>query len=146
MDASAAYNKRVSTNDHGSGYSGSYIYDMVIWGGSEYDVRDYRNYWVKGKEGMQQNWYDDSWYDNPWFKAYEITDAYDIDVVNAALNASYEITPWLKAMVRSGVDVYTKRNEWKIRSLLIRPGIKRILWSKPWYGYEHKHRRYVNGR
>ena len=29
MDASAAYNKRVSTNDHGSGYSGSYIYDMV---------------------------------------------------------------------------------------------------------------------
>ena len=113
MDASAAYNKRVSTNDHGSGYSGSYIYDMVIWGGSEYDVRDYRNYWVKGKEGMQQNWYDDSWYDNPWFKAYEITDAYDIDVVNAALNASYEITPWLKAMVRSGVDVYTKRNEWK---------------------------------
>ena len=63
MDASAAYNKRVSTNDHGSGYSGSYIYDMVIWGGSEYDVRDYRNYWVKGKEGMQQNWYDDSWYD-----------------------------------------------------------------------------------
>ena len=35
MDASAAYNKRVSTNDHGSGYSGSYIYDMVIWGGSE---------------------------------------------------------------------------------------------------------------
>ena len=61
MDASAAYNKRVSTNDHGSGYSGSYIYDMVIWGGSEYDVRDYRNYWVKGKEGMQQNWYDDSW-------------------------------------------------------------------------------------
>lgn len=42
---------------------------------------------------MQQNWYDDSWYDNPWFKAYEITDAYDIDVVNAALNASYEITP-----------------------------------------------------
>lgn len=113
MDASAAYNKRVSTNDHGSGYSGSYIYDMVIWGGSEYDVRDYRNYWVKGKEGMQQNWYDDSWYDNPWFKAYEITDAYDIDVVNTALNASYEITPWLKAMVRSGVDVYTKRNEWK---------------------------------
>ena len=82
---------------------------MVIWGGSEYDVRDYRNYWVKGKEGMQQNWYVDSWYDNPWFKAYEITDAYDIDVVNAALNASYEITPWLKAMVRSGVDVYTKR-------------------------------------
>lgn len=113
MDTSAAYNKRISSNDHGSGYSGSYIYDMVIWGGTEYDVRDYRNYWVKGKEGIQQNWYDDNWYDNPWFKAYEITDAYDIDVINAALNTSYEITPWLKAMLRAGVDVYSKRNEWK---------------------------------
>lgn len=113
MDASAAYNKRISSNDHGSGYSGSYIYDMVIWGGTEYDIRDYRNYWVKGKEGMQQNWYDNNWYDNPWFKAYEITDAYDIDVINAALNTSYEITPWLKAMLRAGVDVYSKRNEWK---------------------------------
>ncbi len=113
MDASASYNKRVSSNDHGSGYSGSYIYDMVIWGGTEYDVRDYRNYWVKDKENSQQNWYDDNWYDNPWFKAYEITDAYDTDVMNAALNASYDITPWLKALVRSGIDVYTQRNEWR---------------------------------
>ncbi|WP_203558429.1 SusC/RagA family TonB-linked outer membrane protein [Bacteroides sp. 519] len=114
MDASASYNKRKSSNENGVGkYSSSYIYDMVIWGGSEYDVREYRDYWIKGKEGVMQNWYDKSWYDNPWFKAYEVVDAYDVDLMNAMLNGTYEVTPWLKAMVRGGLDFYSKRNEWR---------------------------------
>lgn len=114
MDATASYNKRKSSNESGVGkYSSSYIYDMVIWGGTEYDVRDYKNYWIKGKEGVQQNWYDKSWYDNPWFKAYEVVDGYDVDLMNASVNGTYEITPWLKAMLRGGVDVYSKRNEWR---------------------------------
>lgn len=111
MDATAGYNKRVSSNTTGTGYSSSYIYNMVIWGGTEYDIRDYRNYWVKGKENEMQNWYDRSWYDNPWFKAYEQVTAYDTDVFNTALNTSYEINSWLKAMVRAGADIYNKREE-----------------------------------
>lgn len=113
LDASATYNKYKASNDNGAGYSGSYIYDMVIWGSSEYDIRDFKNYWVEGKEDIQQNWYDDSWYDNPWFKSREVVDAYDTDLMNAAVTGSYEITPWLKAMVRSGLDVSSKRNEWR---------------------------------
>ncbi|MDD3358964.1 MAG: SusC/RagA family TonB-linked outer membrane protein [Parabacteroides sp.] len=111
MDATAAYNKRVSSNTVGSGYSSSYIYNMVIWGGTEYDIRDYRDYWVKGKENEMQNWYDKSWYDNPWFKAYEQIASYDTDVFNTSINTSYEITPWLKAMARAGTDIYNKREE-----------------------------------
>lgn len=108
MDATAAYNKRISSNTAGTGYSSSYIYNMVIWGGTEYDIRDYRNYWVKGKENEQQNWYDKTWYDNPWFKAYEQVASYDTDVFNASLNTSYELTSWLKLMARAGADVYNK--------------------------------------
>lgn len=113
LEASATYNKHTASNDNGSGYSGSYIYDMVIWGSTEYDIRDFKNYWVEGKENEQQNWYDNSWYDNPWFKSQEVVDAYDIDLVNTSMTGSYEITPWLKAMVRGGLDVYSKRNEWR---------------------------------
>lgn len=113
LDAGLTYNKRISSNDNGSGYSSSYIYDMVIWGATDYDVRDYKDYWVKGKENIQQNWYDNSWYDNPWFKAYEVVDSYDTDITNGYLNASYEITSWLKAMVRGGVDAYSKKNKWQ---------------------------------
>lgn len=113
LEASATYNKHTASNDNGAGYSGSYIYDMVIWGSTEYDIRDFKNYWVEGKENEQQNWYDNSWYDNPWFKSREVVDAYDIDLMNTAVTGSYEITPWLKAMVRGGLDVYSKRNEWR---------------------------------
>lgn len=113
MEASASYNKHKASNNNGSGYSGSYIYDLVIWGGAEYDIRDFRNYWVEGKEDEQQNWYDNSWYDNPWFKSREIIDAYDTDLMNASATMSYQITPWLKAMLRAGLDMSTQRNEWR---------------------------------
>ncbi|MCD7937032.1 MAG: SusC/RagA family TonB-linked outer membrane protein [Tannerellaceae bacterium] len=109
LDASASYNKRKASNISGTGYSGSYIYDMVIWGGTEYDVRDYRNYWVEGKEHIQQNWYDDSWYDNPYFKANEVINSFDTDLFNGALNLTYEFNSWLKAMGRAGADVQTTR-------------------------------------
>lgn len=113
MEATASYNKRLSSNTTGTGYSSSYIYNMVIWGGTEYDIRDYRDYWVKGKENEMQNWYDRSWYDNPWFKAYEQIASYDTDVFNTSLNTGYEITPWLKAMIRAGADIYNRRDESK---------------------------------
>lgn len=113
LDASASYNKRKVSNEGGAGYSSSYIYDLVIWGGTEYDVRDYRNYWIAGKEHVQQNWYDDSWYDNPYFKANEVITGYDTDVFNASANLTYEFTPWLKAMGRAGIDVSTKKNIWR---------------------------------
>ncbi len=113
LDAAASLNKRISPNDYGAGYySSSYIYDMVVWGGTEYDIRDYKNnYWIKGKENVQQNWYDKNWYDNPYFKAYEVLKPTDKTMVNTYLNGSYEINSWLKAMLRAGMDTYVNKEE-----------------------------------
>lgn len=113
LEAAASYNKRISSNDYGSGYSNSYIYDMVLWGGTEYDVRDYKDYWIEGKENIQQNWYDKSWYDNPYFKANEVIHATDYDVMNVYVNGTYELNPWLKVMVRSGLDTYSRKQKWR---------------------------------
>ena len=113
LEGSASYNKRISSNDHGSGYGGSYIYDLVIWGGAEYDLRDYKNYWIEGKENEQQNWYDYNYYDNPYFKANEVIDAFDTDKLNVFLNSSYQVTPWLKAMLRGGFDFSSVKEEWR---------------------------------
>jgi TonB-dependent SusC/RagA subfamily outer membrane receptor len=58
----------------GAGYGqGNFMYNMVIWTGPEYDVREFRNYWKKGKENQEQNWFVTDWYDNPYFLAYEKT-------------------------------------------------------------------------
>lgn len=113
LEASAAYNKHKASNDNGSGYSASYIYDQVIWGSAEYDIREFKDYWVKGQEGEMQNWFDHGWYDNPWFKAYEVINSYDTDLMNTSLTGSYQINSWLKAMVRGGVDMSTTRNMWR---------------------------------
>ncbi|MDR1258291.1 MAG: SusC/RagA family TonB-linked outer membrane protein [Tannerellaceae bacterium] len=113
LDAAAGINKRVSPNDFGAGYySSSYIYDMVVWGGTEYDIRDYKNnYWIRGQENIQQNWYDKSWYDNPYFKAYEVLKPTDKTTMNAYLNGSYQVNSWLKAMLRAGMDTYINQEE-----------------------------------
>lgn len=106
------YNKRFYPNMGGTGYGGGgYLYNLLIWSGTEFDIRDYKNYWVKKDE--ESNWMDKSWYDNPYYIANEVTAARDYDVINAFLNTSYQIAPWLKLALRSGADVYTQKDEWK---------------------------------
>ena len=111
-EAGATYNKRFYPNMGGKGYGGSgYLYNLLVWNGTEFDIRDYKNYWTK--EDEESNWMDKSWYENPYLIANEITSSNDYNVVNAFANASYEIAPWLKATLRSGADFYSSKDEWK---------------------------------
>lgn len=109
FDGGFTFNKRYYPNNIGSGYGGGgYMYNLVIWSGSEYDVRDYKNYWVGGKENIMQNWMENSWYDNPYFIANEILRGDDYNMTNGYINANYQIQPWLKATLRSGMDTYVE--------------------------------------
>lgn len=112
FDGGLTYNKRFYPNDMGAGYGGSgFLYNLLVWSGSEYDIRDYRDYWIVKDE--QQNWMDDTWYDNPYLIANEITRSDDYDLVNGYLSASYDFTSWLKLSVRSGLDAYSEKKQWK---------------------------------
>lgn len=112
-EAGITYNKRFYPNMGGSSYHGTgYIYNLLVWSGSEYDIRDYKNYWRIKDE--QSNWWDrGGWYDNPYYIANELTSSDNYDVVNAFVNASYDITSWLKLSLRSGADMYTEKSETK---------------------------------
>lgn len=111
-EAGMTYNKRFYPNMGGKGYNGGgYLYNLLVWSGSDFDIRDYKNYWIK--EGELSNWMDRTWYENPYLIANEITTSNDYNVVNGYINASYEITPWLKATFRSGADFYNSKYEYK---------------------------------
>lgn len=114
-EAGITYNKRFYPNMGGSSYHGTgYIYNLLVWSGSEYDIRDYKNYWKIKDE--QSNWWDrGGWYDNPYYIANELTSSDNYDVVNAFVNASYDITSWLKLSLRSGADMYTEKAKLKLR-------------------------------
>lgn len=109
-EAGLTYNKRYFPNDQGTGYGGNgYLYNLLIWSGTEFDIRDYKDYWVKKDE--QSNWMDRSWYDNPYYMANEVTHKQNYDVVNGFFSGNYQILPWLKFSLRSGIDSYTEKDE-----------------------------------
>ena len=112
FDGGLTYNKRFYPNNEGTGYgTGGYIYSMLVWTGTDLDIRDYKNYWyIKDQE---QNWPNKVWYDNPYFIANEIVHSSDYDIVNAFMNMEYEITPWLKASLRTGLDSYWEKQIWR---------------------------------
>ena len=85
------YNRRFYPNMSNPAYDGgkSYLYQILVWSGAEYDIRDYKNYW-KVKD-QQSHWWDrGNWYENPWYVANEVTESNTYDVVNAFASASFE--------------------------------------------------------
>lgn len=114
FEGSIIYNKRFYPNNSGTGYGkGGYMYNIVLWHGAEYDIRDYRNYWVKGKENEQQNWMDNLYYDNPYFISHAYLHGDDYDVTNGFMSMKYEVLPWLNVTLRSGFDYFSDKEEWK---------------------------------
>lgn len=112
FEGGITYNKRLVPTDMGAGYGGGgFLYNLLVWSGAEYDIRDYKNYWIKKDE--QQNWMDKNWYDNPYFIANEITQSSYYDIVNGFMSAAYDFTPWLKLSIRSGIDSYSEKKEWQ---------------------------------
>ncbi|MDR2917022.1 MAG: SusC/RagA family TonB-linked outer membrane protein [Tannerella sp.] len=114
MDASITYNGSYSPQTLGSGYSGlGYMYNMIVWTGTEFDVRDFKDYWVKGKENEVQNWLYKYDYNNPYFLANEVTRSELQNRANAQATINYELTNWLKATGRVGSDTYSTKYEYK---------------------------------
>lgn len=106
------YNKRYYPNMGATGYGGGGIlYNLTVWSGTEYDIRDYKNYWVTPDE--KQNWMDASWYDNPYFIANEIKHANDYNILNGYLNTEFKSTDWLTINARLGSDVYSQHDQWQ---------------------------------
>ncbi|MCW8310598.1 SusC/RagA family TonB-linked outer membrane protein [Sphingobacterium thalpophilum] len=107
LEARLGYNRSSSSTNFGSGYNDQgYIYNILVWTGPEYDLRDYKDYWLV--KDQQQNWMYKGWYDNPYLIAYEKTTPELINKMNAALTLNYKLNDWAKFMVRSGYDYQGK--------------------------------------
>ncbi|MET7256158.1 SusC/RagA family TonB-linked outer membrane protein [Dyadobacter fermentans] len=78
------------------------------------DIRDLRNYWVPGQEGLQQLSQGPGDYNNPWFLAYEVNNSFVRDRVFGNVKADWQITPHLSLMGRYALDTYREQRETKI--------------------------------
>jgi len=113
-DASLTYNKQYTDNYPETGYGPpNYLYNLVLWTGTDIDVRDLRNYWLEGQEGIQQRHYNLSWYNNPYFQAYELLRGYNKDNTYGQITLNYQLLPHLDILVRSGVNMYALDRSYK---------------------------------
>jgi TonB-linked SusC/RagA family outer membrane protein len=111
LNSNVAYSRMHTPNIGSNGYT-SYdpMYSLLIWSAADYNISDYKdNYWIK-KDEVQNHTYIRS-VNNPYFDRYEKTNEVSRDIFNADLSLSYDITDWLKATVRSGLDFYTDRGQ-----------------------------------
>ncbi|WP_461054568.1 SusC/RagA family TonB-linked outer membrane protein [Spirosoma arcticum] len=101
------YNKQYTPNYPDVNYGpNSLIYNMVIWGGADWNVDDLKNYWQPGKEGIQQIYPDYARYNNPWFAAKEwLRGHYKTDVIGQAL-MRYTIAEGFDATLRTQVSTW----------------------------------------
>lgn len=112
LDASATHNYNYTPQYLGDGYSGSgYMYNLIVWTGPDYDLREFKDYWRKGKEETEQNWHYDADYNNPYYLANEATQKRIDNHTTAQFSANYEITDWLKATARFGMDISSRKYE-----------------------------------
>lgn len=96
----------------GTGYDNQgYLYQLVMWTGPEYDLRDYKDYWVVPNK--TQNWMYTNWYDNPYLIAYEKLNGLQQNTMNASVIANYSFTPDLNLMLRVGYDNYNYKETWR---------------------------------
>lgn len=112
VDASMTFNKRTTPQTRGAGYGNNgYIYNLLVWTGPDYNLLDFKNYWIEGKEQIEQNWHYSTWYNNPYLLAYETTKSSNQDRLFGQFNLNYEPTNWLKTIARIGYNNYSTSEE-----------------------------------
>ncbi|TVZ25858.1 TonB-linked SusC/RagA family outer membrane protein [Gillisia sp. Hel_I_86] len=102
----ANFNFQTSPNNPNVQYGpNSYIYNMLIWGGSDWDVRDLRDYWQEGKEGLQQKNFEYTRYNNPYFMAYEWLRGYYSNDYSGQLSLTHRFNKHVNLVLRSNIAV-----------------------------------------
>ncbi|KIO77903.1 hypothetical protein TH53_07100 [Pedobacter lusitanus] len=91
-------------NDYGPH---SPIYNLTIWGGAHFDIRDFKDYWVPGKEGIKQRFVENWRYNNPYMLAYEWRRPYTKNDILGSLKFNYKINNQLDVDIRTNLNTYT---------------------------------------
>lgn len=107
VEANMAYSKQYTPNVPDVNYGpNSIIYNIIAWGGADWNIDDMRNYWQPGKEGVQSIFAEYQRYHNPYFMSYEWLRGHYKTDINGYVSANYRFTDHLNFMLRSAVTSY----------------------------------------
>jgi TonB-linked SusC/RagA family outer membrane protein len=103
FNANVNYINSYSDNLPVVGYGGGSPTYNFIWFERNADIDWFKNYWVKGKEGIKQDYYF-TWGDNPYMTMYEQLNGLKRNRVFGNAFINYAILDHLTLMVRTGID------------------------------------------
>lgn len=114
VDTKLTFNREYSNNYPTVGYGPQNIlYNLILWIGADVDIRDLKNYWVPGEEGLQQRNYNLSWYNNPYFVAYQLLNGYRKDNTYGQVTFNYQFNKDLSLKLRNGFNEYAVDKDYK---------------------------------
>ena len=107
VSANMAYSRQYTPNVPDVNYGpNSIIYNIIAWGGADWNIDDMRNYWQPGKEGVQSNYAEYQRYHNPYFMSYEwLRGHYKNDLTGNA-TISYKFNNYLSLQARTAISTY----------------------------------------
>ena len=94
--------------------SNSPIYNLSLWGGADFNVKDLRNYWLPGQVGIQQKNNEYYRYNNPYFVSYEWLHGHYQNNVNGYFALNYKVNDNIDLMFRPNVNSYDMLNTEKL--------------------------------
>ncbi|MDH3649854.1 MAG: SusC/RagA family TonB-linked outer membrane protein, partial [Saprospiraceae bacterium] len=100
-------NDRPSTGNRGA----NPLQAVYVW--PHVDVRDLPNYWLEGREDIEQN-RPSSEGNNPYFIAYGVTNAFSRDRLYGNIKLNYQITSEISVFIRHAIDQFNENRETKI--------------------------------
>jgi len=107
IEASLAYSKQFTPNVPDVVYGpNSIIYNMITWGGADWDIDDMRDYWQPGKEGVQSIYAEYQRYHNPYFMSYEWLRGHYKSDITGYTSLTYKFTDNLSLMARTALSTY----------------------------------------
>ncbi|NLR59337.1 SusC/RagA family TonB-linked outer membrane protein [Chitinophaga polysaccharea] len=114
---------RTNSNNRPAGDRGANPLQAVYSISPHIDVRDLKDYWMPGQEGLQQRTQYNGVFNNPYFLAYEVKNGFVRDRVFGNVRADWKILPFLSFMARYALDTYNEKRETQIAaSYLSNPG------------------------
>ncbi|WP_245859921.1 SusC/RagA family TonB-linked outer membrane protein [Spirosoma aerolatum] len=107
FETSLNYNRQFTPNFPDVNYGpNSLIYNIIAWGGADWNIDDMKQIWQPGKEGTQQIYAEYQRYNNPWFLAkYWLRGHYNNNVYGYA-SLRYQLTDGLQLTAKTQLTTY----------------------------------------
>ncbi len=107
VTADINYSRQSSPNIPDVNYGpASMIYNIILWGAADWDIRDMENYWQEGKIGVQQKYAEYQRYNNPYFMVNEWLRPHSKNDVYGYLSLSYKFAKSFELTYRPSVSTY----------------------------------------